>query len=388
MTATPPPARILVVDDNEMNREMLARRLSRQGHLVDMAENGRRALERARAGAYELMLLDVMMPELDGRQVLEAWFQDPQLKNIPVVMISASDETATIARCIELGADDYLPKPFDPVILQARVGASLEKKRLRDRERLHAESLERELAIGREIQATFLPETLPQCPGWEVAARFEPARQCAGDFYDTFPLAGGRLGLVVSDVCDKGVGAALFMALFRTLIRATAERISPSGDSASTVLGAIAGTNDYIARTHGRTNMFATLFFGIVELSSGDLRYVNAGHESPLVLAPGGALSRDLPPTGPAVGLVPESSFETGATVLGPGETLLAYTDGVTDAKGESGFFGRDRLLALAEQPRASAGALLDAIQEAVVAHTGAQERYDDLTMLAVRRVS
>jgi sigma-B regulation protein RsbU (phosphoserine phosphatase) len=388
MTVSPPPARILVVDDNEMNREMLSRRLSRQGHLVDMAENGRRALERARAGTYELMLLDVMMPELDGRQVLEAWFQDPVLKNIPVVMISASDETETIARCIELGADDYLPKPFDPVILQARVGASLEKKRLRDRERLHAESLERELAIGREIQATFLPEVLPQSAGWEVAARFEPARQCAGDFYDTFPLVGDRLGLVVSDVCDKGVGAALFMALFRTLIRATAERISSSGDSASTVLGAIASTNDYIARTHGRTNMFATIFFGIAELRSGELRFVNAGHESPLVLLPSGALSRVLAPTGPAVGLVPESKFETGATVLAPGETLFAYTDGVTDAKGEGGFFGRDRLLALAREPRATAGALLDAIQEAVVAHTGAQERYDDLTMLAVRRLS
>jgi serine phosphatase RsbU (regulator of sigma subunit) len=320
--------------------------------------------------------------------VLEAWFQDPQLKTIPVVMISASDETETIARCIELGADDYLPKPFDPVILQARVGASLEKKRLRDRERLHAESLERELAIGREIQATFLPETLPQSAGWEIAARFEPARQCAGDFYDTFPLVGGRLGLVVSDVCDKGVGAALFMALFRTLIRATAERIAPSGDSASTVLGAVAGTNDYIARTHGRTNMFATLFFGIVELESGVMRYVNAGHESPLVLAPSGSLSRALAPTGPAVGLVPESKFEAGAAVLAPGETMLAYTDGVTDAKGESGFFGRDRLLALAARPHASAGALLDAIGQAVVSHTGAEERYDDLTMLAVRRVS
>lgn len=388
MTVSPSPARILVVDDNEMNRDMLARRLSRQGHTVDTAENGRRALERARAAAYDLMLLDVMMPELDGRQVLAEWFQDAVLKNIPVVMISASDETETIARCIELGADDYLPKPFDPVILQARVGASLEKKRLRDRERLHAESLERELAIGREIQATFLPEFLPQPAGWDIAARFEPARQCAGDFYDTFALAGERLGLVVSDVCDKGVGAALFMALFRSLIRSTAERTAPGGDSAATVLGAVAGTNDYIARTHGRTNMFATLFFGIVDLGSGRLSYVNAGHEAPLVLAASGETSRALDPTGPAVGLVPESKFETGTTTLAPGETLFAYTDGVTDAKGDDGFFGRERLFALLARPRASAGALLDAIREAVVSHTGAQERYDDLTMLAVRRLA
>jgi len=388
LTHPVPPARILVVDDNEMNRDMLARRLVRQGHTVDVAENGRRALERGRSAAYDLMLLDVMMPELDGRQVLAEWFQDAVLKHVPVVMISASDETETIARCIELGADDYLPKPFDPVILQARVGASLEKKRLRDRERLHAESLERELAIGREIQATFLPEFLPQPPGWEIAARFEPARQCAGDFYDTFPLAGDRLWLVVSDVCDKGVGAALFMALFRSLIRSTLERTAPGAASAPLALGAIAATNDYIARTHGRTNMFATLFLAIAELGSGELAYVNAGHESPLVLGLTGELSRTLAPTGPAVGLVPDSTFETGATVLSPGEKLLAYTDGVTDAKGDAGFFGRDRLLSLTSQPRATAAQLLDAIQTAVVSHTGARERYDDLTMLAMRRIS
>jgi len=388
VSAAPPPARILVVDDNEMNREMLSRRLVRQGYVVDVAENGRRALERARAGSYDLMLLDVMMPELDGRQVLAEWFQDASLKNIPVVMISASDETETIARCIELGADDYLPKPFDPVILQARVGASLEKKRLRDRERLYAASLERELEIGREIQATFLPETIPQPRGWEIAARFEPARQCAGDFYDTFLLARDRMGFVVSDVCDKGVGAALFMALFRSLIRSTAERTAAGADSAAVVVGAVSATSEYIARTHGRTNMFATLFFAIAELDSGVLRYVNAGHESPLVFAPTGALARTLAPTGPAVGLVPESRFEAGETRLAPGETLLAYTDGVTDAKGESGFFGRDRLLAVAAEPRPSAKALLDAVQTAVETHAGTAQRYDDLTMLAVRRLA
>jgi serine phosphatase RsbU (regulator of sigma subunit) len=383
------PGRILVVDDVEINRDLLSRRLKQQGHDVAIAENGKKALERIRAESFDLVLLDIMMPEMDGYQVLGEIQADPALKHLPVIMISAVTEMESVVKCIEMGATDYLPKPFNPVLLKARVGATLEKKRLRDKERLYAKSLERELEIGREIQKSFLPEALPQFPGWQIAARFAPARQVAGDFYDAFELrAPGQVGLIVSDVCDKGVGAALFMALFRTLIRATAERIAPSGDSASTVLGAVAGTNDYIARTHGRTNMFATLFFGIVELESGVMRYVNAGHESPLVLAPSGSLSRALAPTGPAVGLVPESKFEAGAAVLAPGETMLAYTDGVTDAKGESGFFGRDRLLALAARPHASAGALLDAIGQAVVSHTGAEERYDDLTMLAVRRVS
>jgi serine phosphatase RsbU (regulator of sigma subunit) len=379
------PARILVVDDNEMNRDMLARRLVRQGYAVDVAENGRRALERARETAYDLMLLDVMMPELDGRQVLEQWMQDTALRNTPVVMISASDETETVARCIELGADDYLPKPFNPVVLRARVGASLEKKRLRDRERLYAESLERELAIGRSIQATFLPERLPDPAGWEIAALFEPARQCAGDFYDAFPLPGGRVALAIADVCDKGVGAALFMALFRSLLRSTAEAAAAASGSEEVVRRAIVGTNDYIARTHGRSNMFATVFFAVADTHTGEMRYVNGGHDAPLVLSASGGIAAELSPTGPAVGMLPESSYAVGTAAIDPGETLFAYTDGVTDAKGSTGFFGRDRMLGLLAAGPASA--LLDRIGGAVRAHVADGERYDDLTMLAVRRL-
>jgi serine phosphatase RsbU (regulator of sigma subunit) len=385
VSAAGSPARILVVDDNEMNRDMLARRLLRQGYAVDVAENGRRALERAREAKYDLMLLDVMMPELDGRQVLAEWMQDAVLRNTPVVMISASDETETVAHCIELGADDYLPKPFNPVVLKARVGASLEKKRLRDRERLYAESLERELAIGRRIQATFLPERLPEPPGWEIAARFEPARQCAGDFYDAFPIAGGRIALAIADVCDKGVGAALFMALFRSLLRSTAEAAAADASSEEVVRRSVVGTNDYIARTHGRANMFATLFFAVADSATGEIQYVNGGHEAPLVLAASGGVAAELPPTGPAVGMLPESAYSVGTAAIAPGQTLFAYTDGVTDAKGEAGFFGRDRMLALLRAGTASE--LLDRITGEVRTHVAETERYDDLTMLAVRRL-
>ena len=392
MSGNPPgaaaPARILVVDDNEMNRDMLARRLLRQGYAVDQAENGRQALERGRAGTYDLLLLDVMMPELDGRQVLAQWMQDERLRNTPVVMISAADETEIVARCIELGADDYLPKPFNPVVLQARVGASLEKKRLRDRERLHAESLERELEIGRRIQATFLPEALPALPGWEIAALFEPARQCAGDFYDAFALPGGRVALAIADVCDKGVGAALFMALFRSLLRSTAEAAAADADAAEIVRRSVVGTNDYIARTHGRTNMFATLFFAVGDAATGELRYVNGGHEAPLLLDPSGRIAAELGPTGPAVGMLPGIPFAVASAAIAPGQTLFAYTDGVTDAKGPEGFFGRERLGALLAAGAAPAADLLDRVAASVRIHVGDAERFDDLTVLAVRRAS
>src|SRR5258706_626902 len=252
--------RILVVDDVEMNRDLLARRLQQQGHTVSLAENGRRALERLRAEEFDLVLLDIMMPEMDGYQVLGEMMGDAVLKNVPVIMISAVTEMDSVVKCIEIGATDYLPKPFNAVLLKARVVSTLEKKRLRDKERLYAKSLERDLEIGREIQKSFLPEELPRVLGWEIAARFRPARQVAGDFYDALALpASGRIGLLVADVCDKGLGAALFMALFHTVLRADATRDGdPPGSAADAdagpaaeLLRAVRLTNDYIARTHG-----------------------------------------------------------------------------------------------------------------------------------------
>ncbi len=378
------PFRLLVVDDNEMNRDVLTRRLRKQGHEVATAENGRAALEMLGSGAFDLVLLDVMMPELDGREALARMKADESLRHIPVIMISASEEIETVVRCIELGAEDYLPKPFNPTLLKARVDASLEKKRLRDRERSRAQSLERELEIGRQIQSTFFPEFLPQPPGWEIAARFEPARQCAGDFYDAFDLPGGGVGLVVADVCDKGVGAALFMALFRTLLRASAGGARAESPEA-TIEKTIRLTNDYIAVTHGRANMFATVFFAVLDPATGSLAYVNAGHEPPQVFGPGRG-RRELPPTGPALGLFSDSVFAIARETMDPGECLLAYTDGVTDAKGAEGFFSKDRLLSLLEKPVPSASILVEQIADAVSRHTGEQERYDDVTLLAVLR--
>ncbi len=134
---------VLVVDDNEMNRDMLSRRLQRQGYRVDVAVNGAHAVERVECGSYDLVLLDIMMPEMNGYQVLERLKADPKLRHIPVIMISALEEMESVVRCIELGAEDYVLKPFNPVLLKARVGASLEKKRLHDQEERYRDQIEK-----------------------------------------------------------------------------------------------------------------------------------------------------------------------------------------------------------------------------------------------------
>jgi len=128
------PAKILVVDDTEMNRDMLSTLVEADGHKAFLAENGRLALESIKTNSFDLILLDVMMPEMNGYQVLEQLKSDSSLRDIPVIVLSALDEIGSVVRCIELGAEDYLPKPFDPVLLRARIGACLEKKHLRDQE--------------------------------------------------------------------------------------------------------------------------------------------------------------------------------------------------------------------------------------------------------------
>lgn len=383
-------ARILVVDDTEANRDILVRRLQREGHRAETAENGRVALALLEQEAFDLVLLDVMMPVMDGFELLEHLKADEALKHLPVIMISALNDSENMARGIAMGADDYLPKPFNRDILKARVGASLARKRLHDREQMYARALEREFEIARNIQSEFLPGRLPEPGGIELAAWFQPARRVSGDFYDAFALdgdGGQRIAVVIADVCDKGVAAALFMAVCRSLLRALSERILVNGgDPGAQARQLIKAVNDYSARTHDAASMFTTLFFGIVDVQSGNLVYVNGGHEPPLLTGASG-VRVELAPTGPAVGMLPDLDFGVRTETVNPGETLVLYTDGVTDAHDDGGTrFSRRRLLKLVAEPVPSAQAMVGRIRDAVQAHARDVPQFDDITLLVVHR--
>ncbi len=380
-----PAGRVLVVDDNETNREVLVRRLEPQGYVVTTAVNGRDAIDRLAAEPFDVVLLDIMMPELNGYQVLEHLRADAAPPAVRVIMLSALDEVESVVRCLDLGADDYLTKPINTTLLRARMESSLARKRLRDREAMYARSLERELEIGREIQAEFLPAALPEVAGWEFAASLHAARQVGGDFYDAFPIDGSdRIALAVADVCDKGVGAALFMALYRTMLRVGAAHKSPGGDTDPAA--ALRLVNDYIATAHGRSNMFATVFFAILEPGRGTLSFANGGHEPPLLLRGGGRCER-LEPTGPAVGMTAGAEFTAGSVRIERGDALLAFSDGVTEARDADGaLYGDDRLAALLTPPFPSAEQVLALVETDLAAHVGAAPASDDVTLLAVRR--
>jgi sigma-B regulation protein RsbU (phosphoserine phosphatase) len=196
--------RILVVDDNDDNRYTLTLHLDLEGYRnVVTANDGEEAIERLRSEAFDLVLLDVMMPKVDGYHVL-AWLKDqPRLRDLPIIMISALNEMNSVVRCIELGAVDYLLKPFNPVLLKARLGATLEKKRLRDQVNAHLARLESELEAARKLQVGMVPRVFPApTPQWpvELFAMMEPAREVGGDLYDFFTLADGRLCFLIGDV--------------------------------------------------------------------------------------------------------------------------------------------------------------------------------------------
>ena len=384
------PAHILVVDDTKVNRMLLTRHLERQGYLVRSAEHGIKALEMLAEEAFDLVLLDVEMPELDGYQTLEAIKSDLNLRHLPVIMVTSIDDTASAVRCIEIGADDYLPKPFNPVLLQARVGASLEKKRLRDQEQAHLKGLERELEIGREIQMGFLPAELPQIEGWEIAASLKAAREVAGDFYDAYTLeADDSISLVIGDVCDKGVGAALFMTLFRSLLRFTMAATDTFGERspAAKLKYAVTLTNNYIENTHGDTGMFATIFFGLLNPKDGVLTYINAGHERPIILSKDGG-QRVLKSTGLAVGVMPDWDYKVEQIQINAGDLLFVYTDGAPEMTDPDGaFFGKDRLLGLLDCDCHSVAGLIDEINTELIEHIGSSNQFDDITLMAVQRL-
>lgn len=271
--------------------------------------------------------------------------------------------------------------------------------------------LENDVQIGRRIQSNFLPSYMPKVSGLEISARFRPAREVAGDFYDVFFMMNKRrVGFLIADVTDKGVGAALFMSLTRSLLRAFAMQNyninwadtlfddSPSGGgrsgssrlaiSANALRTAVVNTNEYITEHHLELNMFATLFFGMLDPHSGSLMYINGGHCPPLVIGRDGVIKERLEPSGPAVGMFPGADFAIMETQLKRGDCLLCYTDGVTDARNPSGkFFAEAGLLEFIKStPLTSAQDLLDRLDMALHEHIREAVQFDDITMLALRR--
>jgi sigma-B regulation protein RsbU (phosphoserine phosphatase) len=381
---------VLVVDDNEDNRYTLLRRLKREGYEdLTVAESGERALDLLTERTFDIVLLDVMMPGLNGYQVLERMRADRRTRDIPVIMISALDEIESVVRCIELGAEDYLSKPFNATLLRARIGASLEKKRLRDALLQHTLRMEKELATARELQLSMVPAAFPrpsaECP-LAVHGTLQPAREVGGDLYDCFRLDPQRLCLVVADVSDKGACAALFMARTKTAIRLLATQMDQGPERPLPLPGLVARINDELCRDNPLA-MFVTLVIATVDGVSGEVAWCNAGHTFPYTIGADGSVTALCECHGIPLGVKAAASFRSARTQLARGGAFFAYTDGITEAADEHGrFFGEAGLEAAL---RSCAGAapedLVAGVLRDVRSFAGSAAPSDDIAALACR---
>ena len=387
----PTGPRILVVDDNDDNRYTLTLYLDLEGYTnVETAQDGEEAIARLQASSFDLVLLDVMMPKVDGYQVL-AWLKDQaRLRDVPVIMISALNEMNSVVRCVELGAVDYLLKPFNPVLLKARLGSTLERKRLRDEVDAHLARLEQELDAARRLQMAMVPQSFPEptpaCP-LELHASMEPAREVGGDLYDFFPTEDGMLCFLIGDVSGKGMPAALFMARTKSLIRITTELMRSRYGSSAGPAEIIARVNRELCQDNNDM-MFVTLFFAMVAPGSGELEFCNAGHNSPYLLN-GKTIQTIEGAKGIILGIRPDAVYTTGQLSLAPGDCVYLFTDGVTEAADpQENLFSEQRLEAVLDAGAGlSTADIVKSVAEAVRNFVGSALPSDDITMLAVRRL-
>jgi sigma-B regulation protein RsbU (phosphoserine phosphatase) len=245
--------------------------------------------------------------------------------------------------------------------------------------------LERELQMARQVQVSLLPDAAPQVPGWEFAATWQPARQVAGDYYDFIPFEDGRVGLVIADVTDKGMPAALFMAMTRTVIRA-------SVTSAASPAEGISKANQLIC-ADSTDGMFVTLFYAQIDPQSAQVTYVNAGHDPPMFYhlhanTQQGQLAM-LERTGMVLGILKDTPFTQNKVKLSPGDFILLYTDGITDAhNAQRQFFGIDKIQSLITQHQHQpAQVVLSTLIQSVGDFTGETDPFDDITVAMIRRL-
>ncbi len=379
--------KILVVDDEPDLQPLMLQRMRRpirKGiYTFVFAHNGVEALEVLNSDPeIDMVISDINMPQMDGLTLLQ---QIPSVNpNIRSVIISAYGDMQNIRTAMNRGAFDFVTKPLDFRDLRhtiTRTLKNLEEWRAALASRDQLVTLQNELDVAGKIQQSILPTEFPIHENYQLHAHMEPARDVGGDFYDIFLMDAGHIGLAVADVSDKGVPASLFMMSSRTLLKGTAIGQPEPGE-------VLADVNDLLIEEN-ETLMFVTVFYGVYSPRSGTLTYANGGHNPPLIVHSDGS-SEFIPPfTGVALGIAPGITYPQGSVTLEPGDTLLLYTDGVSEAmNADSEEFGVDRLQALfVDNPPASAEEANTTVFDGVRAFADGIPPSDDITCLSLTRI-
>ena len=386
------PVKILSVDD-ELDLELLLtqffRKKIRKGEYeFHFAHNGLEALTiLLQEKDFDIILSDINMPEMDGLTLLTKIneMQNPAMK---CIMVSAYGDMGNIRQAMNNGAFDFATKPIDLDDLSLTIEKAIEHItyiKAMQKEHQQLETIKGDLAVASEIQQAILPRCFPPFPEnagqLEIAASMRAASDVGGDFYDFFRIDDHRIGFVIADVSGKGVPAAIFMAVSRTLIRATGIKgVNPSE--------CITYCNRLLAE-ESVNNMFVTIFYGIFDLTTGKVSYINAGHNPPFVVLANGNVEQLPFSKNIILGFTADYQFVEEHFQLGHGDTLLLYTDGVTEATNvRKEEFGEQRLKELLKSTsKVGCQEMIDKVKAGVKSFAGEAEQSDDITLLALRRL-
>jgi sigma-B regulation protein RsbU (phosphoserine phosphatase) len=329
---------ILLVDDQPANLQLLSQTLESLGSKLLFAKNGESALAIAQKARPDLILLDIMMPGIDGFEVCRRLKANPDTQKIPVIFLSALDETGDKVRGLQLGAVDYVAKPFQPEEVIARVNTHLTIHRLSNEVQQQRDELEHELQVVSQLQRNLLPERLPEFDGLKLAVHYETSRYAGGDYYDFAALPDGRLAILVADAEGHSAPATVMMAMTCALFR-----------SASTFLGEPDQMLSYINDNLCKVNKgsFVTAIYAVYDAFSGTLKMARAGNPLPIRYRPSERAATELSCEGVLImGLESYTEVPVTEVMLQPGDQLLFYTDGVTERFSETREpYGTSRLL-------------------------------------------
>jgi sigma-B regulation protein RsbU (phosphoserine phosphatase) len=398
---------VLVVDDDANNRDLLSRRLRRVGYEAEVAADGQQALALIGERSFDVVLLDVMMPGLDGMQVLKILRDHHPATDLPVIMATAKDESEDVIHALGLGANDYVTKPLDFPVVVARIQTQItlkkavEQVRLLERrlaERNHdLESanarMSRDLRAAARIQESLLPRGAPDLPGLGFAWAFRPCDELAGDGLSAIKLDDHRAAIYVLDVSGHGVASSLMSVSVGRLL-------SPPSDASSILVKGGDGPDRLeplspaeVATRLNRmfpfevsTEQYFTLVYGVLDTSTGDFRYTLAGHPGPVLLTSGGratVMTGRGYPIGLADGPRPYNEW---CVRLGSGDRVYLYSDGIPEAVGPQGdAFGMDRLIQRVEASRSEPlCSAVNGLVAEIEAWSGESRVRDDVSVLAV----
>jgi sigma-B regulation protein RsbU (phosphoserine phosphatase) len=367
---------ILLVDDQPANLQVLIHTLERLGCKLLVAKSGESALTIAQKAHPDLILLDIMMPGIDGFEVCRRLKADADTQKIPVIFLSALDETGDKVRGLQLGAVDYVAKPFQPEEVLARVNTHLKIHRLSRQVRQQRDELEHELQVVSQLQRNLLPKQPPQIEGLKLAMHYETSRYAGGDYYDVLELPNGLLAILVADAEGHSAPAAVLMAMTCALFRSCSNCMDEPDKMLS-----------YINENLCKVNMesFVTAIYAVYDPGAAKLKIARAGHPLPLICRSPEQKASEIPCEGVfLMGFEPYDEVPVTEIALHPGDRLLLYTDGVTDRIGDmQEAYGTPRLLEqFAKADPDDPDIALRAIMEDLQRFAGGYPADDDQTLL------